>query len=106
MVYTDGKVPGSDEGFKLGLFNGKVLFTILVNGDGITLGFDVGTNLGSVYGSFDGSNHGNIEGLFLGNSLESTGGKVLGFMLGNVDGITLGIDVGKNKLQECIRIVR
>ena len=63
---TDGKVPESNEGIKLGLFDGKVLDTILGNVDVITIGFDVGTELGSFDGSFDVSNDGKIEGLLLG----------------------------------------
>ena len=42
-----------DEGIKLGLFDGKVLGTILGNADGITLRLDVGTELGYLDGSFD-----------------------------------------------------
>ena len=78
MGSTYSKVPGSDEGIKLGLFYGKVLGTILLNVDEITLGFGVGTDMVSVYGFFDGYNDGNIEGLLLGDSLGSTYGKVLG----------------------------
>ena len=47
---------GSDEGIKIGLFDGKVNGTILGNVDGITIGVDVGTDLGSLDGSFDGFN--------------------------------------------------
>ena len=50
LVYTDGKVLGSDEGIKLGLSFGKVIGTILGNVYGITLRIDVGTDLGSLYG--------------------------------------------------------
>ena len=39
--------------------------TILVYVDGITLGLDVGTELGSLDGSFGGSNDRNLEGLLL-----------------------------------------
>ena len=53
MRYTDGKVPGSDEGIKLGSTYGKVLGTILVNLDGITLGIYVGTDMGYLDVSFD-----------------------------------------------------
>ena len=56
LVSTDGKVLGYDEGIKLGLFDGKVLGNILGNVDGITLVLDVGTDLGSLYVSFDGYN--------------------------------------------------
>ena len=41
--------------------------TILVNVDGITLGIDVGTELGSLYGYFDVFNDGKLEELFLGD---------------------------------------
>ena len=50
---SDDKVPGSDKGIKLGLFDGKVLGTILVNVDGIALGLYFGTELGYLYVSFD-----------------------------------------------------
>ena len=46
---------GSDEGIKLELSDGKVIGTILVNIDGITLGIDFGTRLGPFDGSFDDS---------------------------------------------------
>ena len=78
MVYTNGKLLDSDEGIKLGLFGGKVLGTILVNADGITLRLDVGTDLVYLYVSFDGSNDGKLEGLFLVDSLGYNGGKLLG----------------------------
>ena len=48
---------GSDEGIKMGLFDVKVLGIILVNVDGITLGVDAGTEMGSLDGSFGGSNY-------------------------------------------------
>ena len=76
------------------LFYSRVLGTILVNIDGITFGFDVGTELGSVDGSFDGFNDDKLEGLFLGDSLVSTDGKVIDTILGNVYGIILVIDIG------------
>ena len=47
LGYTDGKVHGSDEVIKLRCSDGKVLGTILGNLDGIILGLDVGTYLGS-----------------------------------------------------------
>ena len=88
----------------------KVLGTILGNLYGITLGFDVRTDLGSLQGSFDCYNDGKIEVLLLKDALVSTDGKVLesdgciklvstdskvlGTILGNLDGITLRIDVG------------
>ena len=39
--------------------------TILGNVDSITLGPDIGTELGSLYRSLDGSNYGKLEGLLL-----------------------------------------
>ena len=48
MVSSYGKVTGSDEGIKLGLFYGKFLSTILGNVDGITFGIYVGKELGSL----------------------------------------------------------
>ena len=56
MGSTDGKVPGSDEGIKLELYDGKVLGNIIGKVDVITLGLDVRTDMGS----FDGSNDGII----------------------------------------------
>ena len=75
---TDGKGIGSNKGIKLGLYDDKVLSTILGNVYGIKLGIDVRTDLGSLDGSFDGSNDSNLEGLLLGDSLWSTGGKLIG----------------------------
>ena len=43
---------GSDEGIKLGYTNGKVFGTIIGNVYVITLGIDVGTDLGSLYRLF------------------------------------------------------
>ena len=43
---------GSDEVIKLGLYDGEVIRTILVNVVCITLGIDVGTELVSSYGFF------------------------------------------------------
>ena len=77
--YTDGKVLGSDEGIKLGSTDGKVFGIILGNVDRITLGIDIGTELGFLYRSFDDSNEGKLEGLFIGDSLGSNDGKVLGY---------------------------
>ena len=94
MEYTDGKVTGSEECIKLGLFYGKVIGTILENLYGTSIGFDVGTELVCADWSLDGSNYGKLEGVLLWGSLGSTFGKVLGTILGNVDGITLGLDVG------------
>ena len=71
---TDTKVLGFDKGIILGFSDGKVLVTILVYVDGITLEIDVGTKLGSLGGSFDGSNNGNIEGLFIVDSMGSSHG--------------------------------
>ena len=69
MVCTDGKVLRYDEGFKLGLFDGKGLGIIPGNVDGITLGIDVGAEIVSLDGSFDVSNDDKLEGLLLGDSL-------------------------------------
>ena len=66
MGSTDDKVLGSDEGIKLGLFYSKVFDTILGNVDKITLGLDVGPDLGYLDRSFDCSNDGKLEGLLLG----------------------------------------
>ena len=66
---TDGKVLGSYECIKLGLYDSKLLGTILLNVDGTTHGLDVGTELGSLGGLFDGSNDGITEELLLGDSL-------------------------------------
>ena len=94
----------------MGISYGKVIGSILENVDGITLRLDVGTELGSLYGSFYGYNYDKLEGLLILDSLVSTdgkfpgsdegikllisGGKVIGAILVNVDGITLGIYVG------------
>ena len=59
---------GSDEGIKMGFFDGEVLVNIIGNVDGITLGIDVRTDLVSLDEYFDGCKGGNIEGLFLGDS--------------------------------------
>ena len=67
LGYTAGKVLGSDEGIKLGFADGKVIFTILVNVDRITLGLDIGTKLGFLYGSLYCSNEGKFAGLLLGD---------------------------------------
>ena len=76
LVSNDGKVFGSDEGIKLGLFDVKVLVTILGNIYGITPGINVGIELVSLDGSFYVSNNTKLGGLFLGDSLLSTDGKV------------------------------
>ena len=44
----------------MGLAYGKVLGTILINVDVITLGFDIGTDLVSLDGSSDRSNDGKL----------------------------------------------
>ena len=46
-----------------------MLGTIFVNLDGILLGLDIGTKLGSLDESFDGSNYGKLEGLLFEDSL-------------------------------------
>ena len=53
---------GSIEDIKMGSTDGKVLGTKLGNLDVITLGLDVGTELGSLDGYFYGSNDGKLEG--------------------------------------------
>ena len=75
LGYTYGKFLGSYKGIKLGSNCGKLSVTVLGNVDLISLGIDVGTCLGSLYGSFDDSNDYNLEGLLLGDSLEYTDGK-------------------------------
>ena len=82
MGYTDGKLHGSDEGIKLVCTYGKVIGTILVHSDIITLALDIGTELCFLDGSFDGYNEGNLEGLLLGVSLGYTNGKVIGYYEG------------------------
>ena len=91
LVSTDGIVPVSDEGIKLGSSNGKVICIILGKIDGITLGLDIGTELGSLDGSFDCFNDAKYEGLLLGGSLVSIHGKSFGFD----EGIKLGSTGGK-----------
>ena len=107
---TDGRELGSDEVIKLGYNYGKELVTILGNVYRITLGIDIGIELGSLDVSFDGSNGGKFEGLLIedslgytdgklissdeGINLEYTDDKMLGNILGNVHGITLAIDIG------------
>ena len=102
---------GSAEDIKLVSTDGKVHVTIIGNVDVITLGLDVGTEMGSFLdGLFDDSSNGNIEGLLIEDSLGSTDDKVLGSnegiklgsidgkvldaILGNVDVITVVVDVG------------
>ena len=62
LVYTDGKVISSDKGKKLGSYGSKVLGNILGKLNGIIFWIDVGTETGSLYGSFDVSNDGSLEG--------------------------------------------
>ena len=64
--YTGSKVHGSDECIKLVICVGKLLGTILVNADRITRRLDVGTELGSLDGSFYGSNDVKLEVLLYG----------------------------------------
>ena len=110
LVYTDGKLHGSDEGIKLGSTDGKLIVTIHENTYRSIIELNVGKCISSLDISFDCSNDANIEGLFLGDSLKSTDGKVLGSdegiklrstygkvfgtILVNVDRITLRIDIG------------
>ena len=107
---TAGKVCGSDEGIKLGSTDGEVLCTLLVNVDGIKIGFDFGTDMGSLDGSFDCFNDDKLERLLLGCSLGyshfkvlgsdegiklgSTDGNVFFNLLVNLDVIIFGINVG------------
>ena len=56
---------GSAEDIKLVSTDGKVHVTIIGNVDVITLGLDVGTDMGSLDVSFDGSNDDKREGLLL-----------------------------------------
>ena len=81
---------GSDEGIKLVISDFKVLGTILGNVYVITLALDVGTDMGSLYGSFDFSNCGMLEGLFIGDSLIFTDNK----MIGSDEGVHLGLYYG------------
>ena len=50
LIFTCGKILGSDEGIKLGLSDGGFIVTILVNVYGITLGVYFGTYIGSSNG--------------------------------------------------------
>ena len=70
----------------MGISDGKVLGTILVNVYGIAVGIDVRTELESLDGSIDGSNDVKLEILLLGDSLESPDSKVIG----SYEGIKLG----------------
>ena len=78
LVYNSDKVLGFDQSINVVLSDGKLLCTVLKNLDGFTLEIGVGTELGSLDGSFDCSNDVNIEGLFIGDSVGSADGKVLG----------------------------
>ena len=79
LVSIDDKVLSYDEGIIIGPTDGEVIDTILGNVDGITLGLNIGTELGPFYRYFDGSNDSNLEGFFLGGSLGSTDGKLIGY---------------------------
>ena len=74
MGSTYGKELESDGGIKLISNYSKVLGNILGDIDVITLGLDVGTELGCLDRNYDGSNNGKLEGLFIGGSLGSTVG--------------------------------
>ena len=78
LGYIYGKVIVSDKGIKMGSTDSKVLGNILENIDEITLGLDVGTEMGCLDRPFDGSNYGKFEVLLLGDSMVYTDGKVLG----------------------------
>ena len=77
-IYVHGNVIGSDEGIKLGSTDSKLLGAILEHINGITLGLDVGTNMGYLDGSNDCTNYGTLEGLLLGDSPVYTDGNVFG----------------------------
>ena len=68
-----------------------MLETILRNLNGIILGLDVGTYLGSLYVFLHRYNDSNLEGLLLGYSLVYTDHEVLG----SDEGVKLGISDGK-----------
>ena len=55
-----------------------MLETILGDLETITLGLDVGTEMGYLDGSFYGSNDGKLEGLLIGDYLRFTNGKLIG----------------------------
>ena len=90
---TDGKVYGSDECIKLGLFDDKVIGSLILNIDGIKLRPDVGTELGNLYGLFHGSSKYKLGCLLDVDSLEYTDGKVVdsdeGIKLVSTDGLFL-----------------
>ena len=90
LVSADGKFLNSNEGIKLVSTDENFIGPILGNVDEITIGIDVGTELGYLDGSFGGSNYGKIEGLFLGFSLGYSDGKVPG----SDEGIKLGLFYG------------
>ena len=70
---------GSDECIKLVISDGKVFGALPENVYVITLGFDVGTDIGSLDRYVDGSNFGKLEVFLIGDSLVYTGGNVLGY---------------------------
>ena len=78
----------------MGFSDEKVFCTIFKDVYGITLRIDVGTDLGSLDGSFNDFNGGKLEGLFLLYSMNSTGGKFLDTLFGITDGITPRLDIG------------
>ena len=67
MGSTDAKLLGSDEGINSGISDMIFFFSILGNVYKTTLGIEVVTDLGYLYGSFDGSNYDKLEILFLGD---------------------------------------
>ena len=109
LEYTDDEVLGLDKGIKLRYSHGKVLGTILVNVDIMSLGIDVGTEMVSLDGSFDASKDGKLERLLIVDSMEYTYdkmipsdegikfaiscGKVIGTILGRIYVIIVGMDV-------------
>ena len=105
---------GSNEVIKIELSDDKVIGTIFLNVDGITLGVYDGADMVSLDGSFDGVDYGKLEVLFFGDLLRYNDGKfigsdegiklviydgkVLGAILVNLDGVTLGIDVRTDQI--------
>ena len=108
LVSTDDNFFGSDEVIQLGLYGIKVIVAILLNIDRITLGRDIGTDMGYLDGYFYLSKYGKLEVLLIvdplvytdskvlvydeGIKLVYTDGEVIGTILGDVDIITLRLD--------------
>ena len=75
----------------MGYTDSKVFDTILRNVYGITLGIDIGTDMGFFDVSFDDCNDDKLEGLLIEGSLVSADGKIIGYD----EGITLGSTYSK-----------